>query len=273
VLASHEPSNPDQWPPRPEGSPRYRIRALKCGECQVRDYITFYDSKSEDTRTYYLYVFVVEGGAKPIVIETGPKDIASFNKGVEKYIPGGLKQKPDERTPVLLKANGIDPADVSHVFVTHLHADHCEYFDAFPNAQLVVNKPGFLSQLRKVKPWVMEALAKRWPDSLRLVEDEQVLPGIRTMYLDCHSPASQGIVVDTLYGPIVFTGDVAYLYENIETDRHTACPDVEACREAIAKIRHASDLFVPAHDPRLLQRWPEGKIAFPSQESPKQAVT
>lgn len=264
VLASHDPDNVRRRPPRPAGAPLYTIRALKCGECDVRDFITFYGSESQATSRYFLYIWVIEGGERPIVVETGPKDIDTFNRGTAKYIPGGIRQTPDERTPVLLRRHGIDPASVSHVIVTHLHADHYEYFDAFPEAQLVANRHGFLAQLSAVKPNVMQALAARWPQSLRLVEDEEIVPGIRTMSLGCHSIGSQGIIVDTRYGPIVMTGDVAYKYDNVESDRHIACPDPTECRDAVRRVREISDLFLPAHDPRTLERWPGGRIAFAS---------
>jgi len=36
--------------------------------------------------------------------------------------------------------HGIDPAAVSHVIATHLHTDHYDCFDAFPNAKFIVNR-------------------------------------------------------------------------------------------------------------------------------------
>jgi N-acyl homoserine lactone hydrolase len=140
VLPSHDPGTLDRWPPASANAIRYTIRAIKVGQCEVRDYITFQDSASEQTSTFYLYVWVIEGGPSPIVVDTGPKYPEQFSKTTEKYIPGGIKQLPEERTPVALKLHGIDPADVSHVIVTHLHADHYDYFDAFSNARFVVNR-------------------------------------------------------------------------------------------------------------------------------------
>jgi len=237
----------------------YVIRALKVGQCEVRDYITFLDSESEQTSTFYLYIWLIEGGSKPIVVDTGPKNPQAFAQATKRYIPS-LTQRPEERTPELLRRNGIDPADVSHVIVTHLHGDHYDYFDAFPNAQLVVNKRGFLAGLLGISRDVMIALAHRWPGSLRLVEDEQILPGIRTFWLGCHSVCSQAVAVQTALGTAVITGDVAYKYENIETDRIISCPDPDECRRALARIRQAADIILPAHDPLVLERWPGGVI-------------
>ena len=131
VLPSHDPGTLRRWPPAPKDTIKYTIQAIKVGQCEVRDYITFQDSDSEQTSTYYLYVWVIKGGARPIIVETGPKYPEQFSKTTARYIPGGIKQLPEERTVQALKRHGIDPADVSHVIVTHLHADHFDYFDAF----------------------------------------------------------------------------------------------------------------------------------------------
>ncbi len=269
VLPSHDPDTLNRWPPRPKGTPTYTIRALKCGECRVRDYITFNDSNSEATSTFYLYVWVIEGGPRPVVVDTGPKDPEAFSGGTARYIPGGVKQLPEERTPELLRRNGIDPAAVSHVIATHLHADHYDYFDAFPNAQLVVNRQEFTENISGIAPSVMRALAARWPESLRLVGDEEILPGIRTIQLGCHSVGSQAVAVQTTIGTVVLTGDVVYKYANIEGDRTGVTPgreriintaDPAACRRAMATIREVADYVLPAHDPAVLDRWTGGII-------------
>ncbi|MFC1713205.1 N-acyl homoserine lactonase family protein [Candidatus Poribacteria bacterium] len=239
----------------------YRIRILKNGECRVRDYITYTDG-GEDTSLFYMYLWIIEGGEKPMLVDTGPRDVTGFNEGTAKYIPGGVQQKPHEPTPQLIAMAGLEPADISHVFVTHLHADHYDYFDLFPNAQFVVNKQGFLESLLGIKRNVMRALARRWPHSLRLVEDEEVLPGIRTFPLGCHSVCSQAITVQTEQGIAVFTGDVVYKYRNIEENIPIGWADAEDCLEAMRKIRDVADIVIPSHDPELLKRFPNGIIGI-----------
>jgi len=44
VLPSHDPGTLDRWPPCAPGAQKYTIRAVKVGQCRVRDYITFQDS-------------------------------------------------------------------------------------------------------------------------------------------------------------------------------------------------------------------------------------
>ncbi|MBD3181091.1 MBL fold metallo-hydrolase [Candidatus Poribacteria bacterium] len=238
---------------------KYKIRILKNGECRVRNYITYTDG-NDDTSLFYLYVYVIEGGEKPMLVDTGPRDVEVFNKGTGKYIPGGVIQKPEERTPELLKQAGVEVNDVSHVFITHLHGDHYDYFDLFPNAQFVVNKRGFTESLMGIKPNVMRVLARRWPQSLKLVEDEEVMPGIRTFWLGCHSVCSQAVAVDTTQGTVVFTGDVVYKYKNMENNIPIGWAEPEPCLEAMKKIRKVADIVIPSHDPEILERFPEGII-------------
>jgi glyoxylase-like metal-dependent hydrolase (beta-lactamase superfamily II) len=259
VLPSHDPGTLKLWPPNPSGGPKYSIRAIKVGECQVRDYITFQDSDSQLTSTFYLYVWVIEGGLKPIVVDTGPKYPEEFSKGTEQYIPGGVKQLPEERTPEALRRHGIDPAEVSHVIVTHLHADHYDYFDAFPNAKFVVNRTEYEENAERIAPDVKKALEER-PRALQLVEDNTVIPGVKVFPLGCHTSGSQGVLVRTYMGPVVLTGDVVYKYENIEKDRPINSPDEKSCRAAMKKIRSLADIVLPAHDPLTLERWHGGII-------------
>jgi len=261
VLPSHDPGTLDRWPPCAPGATKYTIRAIKVGQCQVRDYITFQDSDRQETSTFFLYVWVIEGGPRPIVVDTGPKYPEEFSRSTQRYIPGGVKQLPHERTPVALNRHGIDPADVSHVIVTHLHADHYDYFDAFPNAKFVVSRREYQGAggAEHIARDVAAALAQR-PEALQLVEDGEVVPGVRVVSLGCHTAGSQGVLVRTHMGPVILTGDVVYKYENIEQDRPTRSPDPAVCRAAMAKIRDLADIVLPAHDPLTPERWPGGVI-------------
>ncbi|MHC4461359.1 MAG: N-acyl homoserine lactonase family protein [Planctomycetota bacterium] len=266
VLPSHDPATPYIWPPTGKNAIKYTIRAIKVGQCEVRDYITFQDTNSEQTSTYYLYIWVIEGGPKPIVVDTGPKYPDEFSKSTARYIPGGIKQLLEERTVKALKQHGIETADVSYVIVTHLHPDHYDYFDAFPNARFVVNRREYeekTGQNRggrdRLAADVRKALDSR-PNALQLVDDKEIVPGVQVFPLGCHTQGSQGVLVRTWMGPVVITGDVVYKYENIEKDRPTRSPDERICREAMAQIRSLADIVLPAHDSLTLKRWQDGII-------------
>ena len=105
------------------------------------------------------------------------------------------------------------------------------------------------------------------PQALQLVENDEVVSGVRVFPLGCHSPGSQGVLVRTYMGPVVPTGDVVYKYENIEKDRAINSADEKSCREAMAKIRNLADIILPAHDPLTLERWPGGIIGAMPDDS------
>lgn len=237
------------------------IQAVSTGHCHVRDYITFHDVWEETTRRFELWIWLILGGDRPVLVDTGPSNIEGFNAGTAKYIPGGIRQRPEERTVEALRRHGVRPEDVSHVIVTHLHPDHYDSFVHFPQARFVVNRREFAEGLEGIAPPVMRALAARWPDSLQLVgDDEEVLPGIRVFAVGCHSAGSQAVAVTTSEGVAVITGDVVYLYENIEQDRPVNSGNPDACRAALARIRAEADIVLPAHDPLAAVRHPGGVV-------------
>lgn len=231
----------------------YHLRALKNGECDVRDYVTFSDG-GRTPRRYYLYIWLLTGGPHPVVVDTGLSDTRSFNRGVETYIPGGVRQRSEERTVPLLRRAGVEPGEVSHVFVSHLHPDHYDGFPLFSSAVMVASKAGFTWD--RLVPSVRRALKDRGPDSLRLVEDEEVLPGIRTLPLGVHSPCSMGIIVETDRGRVALAGDIVYLYENLEpSERPPGGVGAEAWRAAVRQLRERAEVIIPGHDPRVLAEW------------------
>lgn len=231
----------------------YHIRALKNGQCGVKDYITFGDEWSEEVRTYFLYIWLIEGGDRPIIVDTGPKDPEAFSRATQQYIPVGVTQQPDETTLGALAAAGVAPEDIGWVFITHMHGDHFTNYDLFPNARIVINEHAFPDGLRSAP----EDMRNR----LVLVGDEEVLPGIRTFHLGLHSEDSQGIAVDTAKGTVVMSGDVAYMFENLESDRPIRAEDIDGCRQALRVLRSKGDIILPGHDPLVLSRYPGGIIA------------
>mgnify|MGYP005836651709 CR=1 FL=1 len=231
----------------------YHVRALKNGQCQVRDYITFGDRWDESPRLYFLYIWLIEGADRPIVVDTGPKDIEAFNRATQAYIPVGITQEFGESTVEALAKANVDCADVGYVFLTHMHPDHCSNWDLFPNAKIVVSEHAFPDGAGPDRV----AMAGK----LILVGDTEVLPGIRTFHLGCHSADSQGIAIDTAKGTVVLSGDVAYMFENIEVDRPIRSDDIVACREALRILRSKGDIILPGHDPLILERYPDGIIA------------
>jgi hypothetical protein len=86
------------------------IYPLRNGRCKLAGNDAFHGGNPAETHDYSLYLWLVLGGDQPILVETGPKDPEAFSKSTARYIPGGVRQLPGERTVEALKRHGIDPA-------------------------------------------------------------------------------------------------------------------------------------------------------------------
>ena len=87
-----------------------------------------------------------------------------------------------------LKAEGVAPADVTHVFISHHHPDHTIYVGLFPNAELV----DFWG-VYKGDHW------RDHPDPYELA------PGIRVVRTPGHTKEDASLVVETGEGVYVLT--------------------------------------------------------------------
>ena len=68
--------------------------------------------------------------------------------------------------------------------------------------------------------------------------------------------------MNTQKGLVVFGGDTVQMYKNVELDDPVAiCHDVVQCREALASVRTDVDVLIPGHDPKVLSRFPGGRVA------------
>ena len=71
-----------------------------------------------------------------------------------------------------------------------------------------------------------------------------------------------GVTVNTEQGKAILTGDVTFLYGNVEKNHPVGLSyNVPECLDAMDRFRREADLLIPAHDPELLIRHPGGKIA------------
>lgn len=255
----------------------YSIKAIKFCEQSTPGPEMYLFSHWDEWIDVFFYFYVLRGDdGRLCLIDTGVRDVAEINPGVVAGVGERGRFRMDmerENIPLLLSKEGIDPAQVDYVFLTHLHYDHCSNVRLFPNARIVVSRRGWMQTLTCPVPEmlphpvfprdVIGYLAGEGRDRLVLTEeDQEILPGISCFYTGGHSLCSQAIQVHTKAGKAVFTGDVTFLYGNI-TDNHPIglITDVMECYQAMARIRQTADLIIPGHDPLLLERFPDGVIA------------
>lgn len=246
----------------------YTIHAYRIGELVLRGNHAFDGGDSEEPWPYAMFVWIIKGADKPIVVDTGPKSIEEINRGLGDMCIEPVTQREGEDIHGILARAHVNPEDVSHVFFTHLHYDHVSNVDVFPNAKLVVSKSGYEEALARLdigKCWVpgevIFPMRDEWCERLMLVEDEEALPGIRAFEVGGHTPCSLSVSVQTKAGKAVITGDVVSLYENIENNIPIGVfENKDEVMAAMERIRREADIVLPSHDPKVLERFPGGVI-------------
>jgi len=176
-----------------------------------------------------------------------------------------------ERPSQAIARVGVKPEDVTDIIVSHIHWDHLDGVDLFPNARVWIQRAEYehyvdsTGQRRdraidSVDASMLHAL--RQAGRVRLVDGDarEILPGITVYTGGRHTFASQYVGVHTDAGEVVLASDNAYLYENLERHRPIAQTlDSTANRQAqerMAKLATSARLVVPGHDPTVFVRFP-----------------
>jgi glyoxylase-like metal-dependent hydrolase (beta-lactamase superfamily II) len=169
---------------------------------------------------------------------------------------------------------GIKPEDVTDVVVTHMHWDHADGVDLFPNAQVWIQKDEFNHYTREAKlPSGHErnddldeasAMVKlNAQGRVHLVDGDarEILPGVTVYTGGRHTFASQYVGVNTNAGCVVIASDNLYLYENL--DKHVPIAQTFDARANLAaqdrmrKLAASPRLIIPGHDPDVFVRFPK----------------
>lgn len=165
------------------------------------------------------------------------------------------------RRPLLraLAAQNLAPADIKAVFLSHLHFDHCQNVDLFPQARVFLSArewaysesphPNDVSI-----PWLIrEQLGK---GEVTLLEGEgELCPGVRFFPAPGHTPGSTALALETGEGRVVIAGDaVKYPGEILRGGCDTAFGDTALGAASIARIVEMADLIVPGHFQPLRKR-------------------
>ena len=168
---------------------------------------------------------------------------------------------------------GLKPADVSDIFLTHMHWDHAGGVDLFPSARIWIQKDeyehytGEAWQSRNTHGGidsddVLEIVKRNMQGRVSFVrgDDETSLSGITFGIGGKHTWQSQFVTVHTRRDTtVVLASDNMYLYQNL--DEHKP---ISQTLDAVSNLRTqdrmrslASEarLLVPGHDPAVFDRF------------------
>ena len=168
-----------------------------------------------------------------------------------------------------LKCRGLTPDDIDTVFLTHLHWDHVENLDLFPNAEILTPQLEF-EYARNPRPgdWGTPPYMHAIFESMHIVtladEEQELFPGVRTLLLPGHSIGLQGLVVETDGGRAVLASDALWSAR----DATRGVPDVaffnpQQAQASLDRALAAGDIFYPGHDRPF--RLSNGSVQYEAQ--------
>jgi glyoxylase-like metal-dependent hydrolase (beta-lactamase superfamily II) len=210
-----------------------------------------------------MMVWLVRGGGRNVLVDAGfyrddlvrrwkPTDFSPPNEAVARA--------------------GVKAADITDVIVSHVHWDHLDGIDLFPNARVWIQREEFehhLDSAGTVKDRMIDAAdAKKLAEiahqgRLMLVDGDakEIIPGISVFIGGKHTFQSQFASVHTTSGTVVLASDNMYLYENLA--KHV--PIAQALdaasnlrtQDRMAAMASNPRLLIPGHDPDVFVRFPQ----------------
>jgi glyoxylase-like metal-dependent hydrolase (beta-lactamase superfamily II) len=213
-----------------------------------------------------MMIWLVKGSnGKRILVDSGCyHDTITQLKGIKNFI------KPSE---TLIKV-GLSANDITDVIVSHMHWDHADGIDLFPNAKIWIQKeeynyytgaawqPG--GKHGGIEPEdVLTLVRLNTQQKVNLIDgdDREIIDGIHVYIGGRHTFASQYVGVHTDSGTVVIASDNMYLYENLEkhapiAQTFDADSNIKA-QDRMRQIASRADVIVPGHDPEVFVKFPK----------------
>lgn len=166
---------------------------------------------------------------------------------------------------------GIMPGDVQDVVISHIHWDHADGVDLFPNAHVWLQQDEYdyyvgpfgaplHTGIDSLDAQMLFTLNAEGRVSRIAGDSAEVFPGIRAYLGGKHTYASEYLSVPTRSGTVILASDNVYLYENLDDHRPIAqtldsLSNLAAQRRMLA-LASKPALIVPGHDPAVFTRFP-----------------
>ncbi len=205
-----------------------------------------------------------------------PKGILLWDAGLTPDVRGGGPNVPPgmslgQTIPERLKALGLTPAQVTHVGISHHHADHSGGARDFPAAELLIGK-GDWDALKAMKPESQGAAQlAHWLSgpgkATQLSADKDVFGdgSVTVLTMPGHTPGHTVLLVKLASGYVMLSGDQYHFRENRKVagvpsfnwNRADTLASHQRFEEIAANLKAR---VVIQHDPRDMSELP----AFPA---------
>lgn len=260
----------------------YTITTLRVGELMVPQGATVIRDP--------IHCWLIRGGGVNLLVDSGMIEADALRQRLKVDGRGG------GHAPIVeaLAREGLLPSDIDYVILSHLHFDHAQNLDLFPDACVVVQRdelfhaidPTPTQRIYYFRETIADLLARKRPAKLRLVDgDVDFLDGITLLKTPGHTPAMQVPIIATTKGRVALVTDLGdhYRYWFPDDPRATDKPmrfmagallpssiRSESERDFTASMRRVlanADIVVPAHDFRIPRQMPDEWFACPESTS------
>ncbi len=266
------------------GTKPYRLTPLNCGQCTLGQHHLLGNPYRDDDRVdFTLYAFLADGGpGRRVLVDLGPVGLGYLNDMFRRYsffrdLPGDPDAIVQPRGNVFdwLQRLGLDPADINHIVLTHIHADHHGMTDAtdagavlrFPEARIHASRVGWQQNLDKrvggkwnsYVDYAFSDFLLEGEKTGRVFfhDDDEVIPGIDVIYLGGHAVCSQGVRIQTADGPATVTSDDVYRYDLLRKGviglLCTTHENLLAATNKLVDLALGGAILLPCHDPMVAQ--------------------
>lgn len=237
-------------------SGRWRLWGLRVGHSTVDQSMLTYLEGPGTAIDIPHAVFLATGPAN-VLVDTSFRSAAT----VRASYPQEIGRPPGEELEVLLAGLGLRPADIEMIIHTHLHYDHAGNDHLFPGVSPLVQRveidyaaaPSVTIMQREYFAPSAGFTPPFAPGRFTPVDgDLAVADGLQLLHLPGHTPGSQGVLFDTVAGPVCIPGDQVMVQENMRAELpvglHT---DLEAWERSHKRLLELGARIIPSHDMRV----------------------
>jgi N-acyl homoserine lactone hydrolase len=194
-----------------------KLYVFDCGAIEVGD-ITMFGLQPSATPVRELFVpcYLIEHGKDRLLWDTGlPLNLA----GQGRVAMGGDTFVYERSIVDQLAAMGLEPADITYVAFSHLHADHAGGANAFVGSNVLMQKAEWDSALAGNPEFEPAAVfAKLKQAKLTIIEGDYDVFGdgsVRFVYAPGHTPGHQAVLINLREtGPVLLSGDLYHFRES-----------------------------------------------------------
>jgi len=237
-----------------------KLYVFDCGAIKLAD-VAMFGLKAEETPVRELFVpcYLIEHGSERLLWDTGlPLNVAGRGKVT---MDGGDSFLYERSIVDQLAAMGIEPADITYVAFSHLHADHAGGANAFAGSNVLMQKAEWDSALAgnpEFEP--ADVFAKLKETKLTIIDGDYDVFGdgsVKFVYAPGHTPGHQAVLINLeKTGPLMLSGDLYHFRESralrrVPTFNYDAAMSLQSIDRVEALLKETGATLWIEHDKAL----------------------